>query len=75
MLQTVSEANLEVFLRKIRRSSCFLGDLSDGFGCNRVSSMGGGLSGKKLLPKYLITVIQTSEVHSARWPVRRHDGM
>jgi hypothetical protein len=74
----VSEAKLEVFLRKIRRLSCFLGDLLEGFGCNMVSSMGGvnGLSDKMLLPIYLITVIQTSEVHSrARWPVRRLDGM
>ena len=31
---------------------------------------------KNALPKYLITVVQTSEVHRrARWPVRRLDGM
>lgn len=74
----MSGANLEVFLRKIDRSSCFLGDRSDGFSCNMVSlsSMGSGFCMEVLLPKYLITVIQASEVHSRdRWPVRRLDGM
>ena len=77
MRETVAGANLEVFLRKIRRSSCFFRDRSNGFGCkygqfNRWWS----LLDKKLLPKYLVAVTQTSEVHCrVRWPVRRLDGM
>ena len=37
----MSGANLEVFLREMRRSSFFFGDRSDGFGCNMICSMGG----------------------------------